>query len=303
MTSLVIVGNGFDRFHKLPTGYKDYKTFLEANHRDVLCAFEQFPYLHEDEKDRWGDVEETLTLTLYDECVEEALDAYPLDLFADNPGWNDPAIWIGTQTAFVKDFTGDLFLRWLHTIDVTKAKGEVLFPEASVFVTFNYTTTLEDRYGVPASRILHIHGSMGEATDSSTIQFGSPYNDPVKVRNDLEKQYGDDDFYGAMIWPCVLELEQYCEAGGKCLSDNYQALCDYINQWEIDRVIVFGHGFAGVDRPYYDDVLVPRLGKLPWTFVARSEDSARRAACFCHSVGIEDYSVVSSKDVSIVDLR
>lgn len=303
MTALVILGNGFDRFHKLPTDYGAYRKYLKANNWRVLSDYEEFPFLSEEEGDRWSNVEKTLTLTSYDECVDDALGAYPLDLFADNPGWNDPAIWISTQTAFVKDFTGDLFLRWLRTIDVTKAEGEVLFPEDSVFVTFNYTTTLEDRYGVPASRILHIHGSVSDVADSSAIQFGSPYNDPAKVGSDLKKQYGDDDYYGAMIRMCVLALEQYCEAGGKCLSSNYQALCDHISKWEIDRVIVFGHSFDGVDRPYYDDVLVSRLGKLPWTFVTHDEDSVWNAACFCRSAGIEDYSVVSNKDMSVVDLR
>lgn len=29
MTSLVIVGNGFDLFHHLPTSYKEYKSTIE----------------------------------------------------------------------------------------------------------------------------------------------------------------------------------------------------------------------------------------------------------------------------------
>ncbi len=339
MTTLVIVGNGFDRFHNLPTCYKDYRDFLLSNHKQLVTDFENFPFLENDGPERWSDVEKSLTLA-YEECLEDALDSYPLDLTADNPGWNDPTIWIEAQTDFIKDFTGELFFRWLLSIDVMQAENEVVFPSDAVFVTYNYTTVLEDVYGVPRSRIYHIHGSVDDVERTvllqndygtvptvaipedwdgmdvkifrdvhnqseipSVIQFGSPYNDSIQVRRDLERRYGHEDFYGAMIETCVVALERFCEAGSKSLSRNYRALEDFIARWEVSEVFVFGHSFDSVDRPYYEDVFVPVLGDKPWTFVVYGDNGVQRAEDFCLETGIDDYAFLSDKNKSVVNLR
>lgn len=339
MTTLVIVGNGFDRFHELPTGYENYRAFLLSNYARLVDDFECFPFLDNDGPERWSDVEKTLTLA-YEECLEDALGSYPLDLSADNPGWNDPTICIEGQTGFINDFTGELFFRWLLSVDVMQAENEVVFPSNSVFVTYNYTTVLEDVYGVSKSRIFHIHGSVDDverdallqndygtvpavvipddwdgmdveiARDehnqseiSSVIQFGSPSNDLIQVRRDLEKRYGREDFYGAMIETCVAALERFCEAASKCLSRNYKALEEFVGRWNIDRVVVFGHSFDSVDRPYYEDIFVPLLGDRPWTFIVYSDKGAQKAEDFCYEAGIGDFAFLSDKNKSVVDLR
>lgn len=339
MAALVIAGNGLDLFHGLPTAYRHYKEFLLSAYGQIVSDFEDFPFLSGAGLDRWSDVEATLALE-YQECLEDALDAYPLDLLADNPGWIDPAICIEAQTGFINDFTGELFFSWLCSVDVAKAKNEVIFPDDSVFVTYNYTTLLEDKYGVADPRVFHIHGKVdnvetsillnddlgivphayipddwdgmqveqprdehNQEVVSSEIQFGSPCNDPDSVRGDLERLYGGDDFYGARVEPCVTALEKYCKASSKRLTDNYPALVDFVERQDIGRVIVFGHSFDGVDKPYYEDVFVPRFSDRPWTFVAYSEGDIDAADDFCAEMGIGDCAVVSDRDVDVVDLK
>lgn len=316
MATLVIIGNGFDLFHGLPTAWNDYKGYLLSVYGQIVRDFEDFSYLNYAVLDRWSDVEAALALE-YQECLEDALESYPLDLSADNPGWNDPAIDIGIQTGFINDFTGELFLSWLFSVDLSQAKNEVVFPEDSVFVTYNYTTVLESRYGIPDRRILHIHGNVrnvetnillnddlgtvphayipddwdglqveefrdehNQEVVSSEIQFGSPCNEPARVRADLERMYGDDEFYGARVGLCVTALEKYCKAASKRLADNYPALTSFVGRQEVDRVIVFGHSFDGVDKPYYEDILVPRFSDRPWTFVAYNDEDADQAEVF-----------------------
>ncbi|WP_322150510.1 AbiH family protein [Paratractidigestivibacter sp.] len=316
MATLVILGNGFDLFHELPTAWKDYKGYLLNVHGQIARDFEDFPFLNSAVFDRWSDVEAALALE-YQECLEDALGSCPLNLLADNPGWNDPAIDIEVQTGFINDFTGELFLSWLFSIDLSQARNETVFPEDAVFVTYNYTTVLEDRYGIPDCRILHIHGKASNVETSillnedlgtvphayipddwdemqveefrdehnqevvsSEIQFGSPYNEPAKVRENLEGMYGDDDFYDVRVEPCVTALEKYSKAASKRLADNYPTLATFVERWEIDRVIVFGHSFCGVDKPYYEDIFVPRFGDRPWVFIAYNEGDADLAKGF-----------------------
>lgn len=45
MTTLYIIGNGFDLFHELPTRYKNYKDYLEETHPYLAQEYESFPFL------------------------------------------------------------------------------------------------------------------------------------------------------------------------------------------------------------------------------------------------------------------
>lgn len=339
MAVLFILGNGFDLYHDLPTRFCNYRDFLKRNHAQLIHDFESFPFLTSDQGEaRWGDVETALTLD-FDSCLEDALSAYPLDLFADNPGWNDPAIWIESETAFINDFTGKLFYRWLYSIDISAAKNRVVFPSESLFVTFNYTSTLEERYGVSDTDILHIHGHAQKKETStllphgtkgsnamanegqtepclqlanderdriigrSSIQFGSPYNRSEEIIREIEKQYGLDDFFGAYISPCINPLISFCKVAGKSLEENYGPLNSFLNTSAIQEVFVFGHSFDGVDEPYYSDVLIPRYKSLPWVFVVYDATSKDDVAIFCRMYNIMDYSIVFDKDIRLLDLR
>ena len=43
---LFVIGNGFDRGHGLPTGYWDFRTYLENLYPEFLYAFEQHYYIY-----------------------------------------------------------------------------------------------------------------------------------------------------------------------------------------------------------------------------------------------------------------
>lgn len=49
---------------------------------------------------------------------------------------------------YLKKLTRDRFREWVESIDVSKAKPALGLPDASSFITFNYTPTLEHVYGV-----------------------------------------------------------------------------------------------------------------------------------------------------------
>lgn len=323
MAILFVLGNGFDLYHCLPTRYVNYKSFLEKNHPGVADDFESLPYLYPAQGcDLWSDVESSLTLD-YEECLENALSSYPLNLGDDHPMWDDAAIWIDTETGFIDDFMGKLFHEWLCTIDVSMAKNFVIFPSGSLFVTFNYTRTLEKRYGVDNADILHIHGCLqdvnadvfslhstgttfqeraieerdgfgvqpvldmkGQGATGSSIQFGSPFNSGETVRRELEQRYETDELYGGHIDLCVDFLEHFCEVAGKNLNANYAPLSDFVDSRLIQAVCVFGHGFDGVDEPYYSNVLVPKFKKIPWTFVVYDEVSGNNVSHFCENTGL-----------------
>ena len=60
MSSLYIIGNGFDLQHGLHTSYWDYRCFLCENYPQTLLDFEYFPTINKDKKELWSDVKANL---------------------------------------------------------------------------------------------------------------------------------------------------------------------------------------------------------------------------------------------------
>lgn len=329
-STLFVIGNGFDKYHELPTAYKDYRGYLEEENPQLIEAIEDFRFLEIPIDGNWTNLEEALSMD-YESLIDEVLSyCYP-NVAEDHPGWDDALIEIEEETRFIYDFTGECFLRWIASINTRDAEPDVVFPTDSLFVVFNYTNTLEDVYRVPRDRILHIHGSLPTSNEffmmssdharvtpayipedldfpevlqrrdtfnqgvvAEHIQFGCPTINPEMIRIELEKQYGNDDFYGASIAPCVTEIVNYSEAAAKNLHDNYPALKEFLSDKDINTICIFGHSYTGVDEPYYRDVLIPAFQNCKWVFVAHGENAEETARWFCQENAIPNWRTIES---------
>lgn len=303
---LYILGNGFDVHHGLATRFRDYKDYLEENAGHLARDYERFAYFLEGEDtpdDRWTSIEETMRLD-YEELLFQCMDGLMPNMMDDNPGWDDPGIEVDNQTSFIFDFTGEQFARWLTTIDTSAASRDVHFSSDPVFITFNYTDTLERVYGFDENHILHIHGCINKIDGSDLLscdgtgihqafipedldvpevitrrdqfnnnaispkaQFGNPENNPQKVEKELIAQYEHDDLYGATIEHCVRSAVSCAEAAFKDIPGNIDNLNTFLDTYTIDRVCIFGHSFNGIDKPYYTQVFIPRFRNKHWDFV------------------------------------
>jgi hypothetical protein len=83
-------------------------------------------------------------------------------------------------TEFGEEFSSslaDVFCDWIkNDVSLERPKRTPpsiakLIQHCDAYLTFNYTTTLEDHFGVPDAKILHIHGT---AYSSSSPYFGCP---------------------------------------------------------------------------------------------------------------------------------
>ena len=50
-------------------------------------------------------------------------------------------------------------INWICSIDVMKSIGRLRLEKRSIYLTFNYTKTLESYYSIPPKRVFHIHGT------------------------------------------------------------------------------------------------------------------------------------------------
>lgn len=310
MMKLYIIGNGFDRHHNMPTGYNDYYKFLNNSYPSSIKEFESFKYIkgYDCEDIRWTDLEKALTLDAENLITDFINDYYPDPSSDSDYTYDEMRVEIENITQFIYNFTGLYFLEWIKSIIPSEYNVDyhLNLDSASLFITFNYTDTLESLYQIPSENILHIHGKNSDELSSkiiggnsyhpaktieeaelfdpipippinnhsvhSEIQFGSTQNDPKIIKKNLERKYLDDDFYGASISQGVNEIEKYCNASYKDLKANYPVLKEFITNKSITEVVIMGHSFDGIDEPYYSDILVPAFQDIKWTFYIHSDN-------------------------------
>lgn len=305
---LYICGNGFDQHHGLPTSYKKYKEYLKKNYPYVYCGYNNFPYLSESlNTDKWSDIEYALRID-YDEFFNQSVNELYPDMNDDSDSrWDNIDIDIENLTKFINDFTGKAFIEWISIAEKVPAVADLDLDNESLYINFNYTNTLQRLYNISEKSILHIHGSLrnidfndilgydvlpsflsveeaevlGAKVKSdewnndcirNEIQFGATGITTEQVRRDLSKQYENDDFYSVSIEPAIDKLIDFVEKSTKNPKKNFDALIDFIEEKEIDEVIVMGVSLGEADDIYYSIILVPKLKNIKWVFMLYGEN-------------------------------
>ena len=187
MKKLFIFGNGFDCAHDLPTSYLDFRKFL-INESQGVKSFYPETYINKDGEviadrkatskllvklidetagDDWGNFEEAMARYNYLDFFED------LDIVEAIESPNDDEMFRVVESR--KNLVGDLtkcvvevkrlFSEWIDQIKLNTTPQKrflKLFDENSLFLTFNYTDTLEKIYNISGSQICHIHGKHNE---------------------------------------------------------------------------------------------------------------------------------------------
>lgn len=322
---LYICGNGFDLNHGLPTSYNHYKKYLREKNPSLLQKYELFPYLNEtEEQSRWSDIEAALCID-YKELFQTSLENYYPDLTSDTDSrWYDIEIDIEELTRFINDFTGRCFFEWLWVAEEKEAKAKFNFEKDSIFINFNYTSTIQRLYGVSDSSVFHIHGALhglqgrdimqrdylpsvttieqAEVADiveadkwnsgyiRNEIQFGATGITSEEASADLIRQYESDEFFGASLEAAINTLVDFIDKSTKNPKNNYERLSTFLEDKQIDEVVIMGVSLGEADEPYYTNIIVPLLKDKKWTFMLHGDDS-NRIDNFISSHGIINFDI------------
>lgn len=167
--NLWIIGNGFDKYHGLPTGYNDFVQYLLNHGKEHLAVFlevlldrnllkslkgqnrnaaiDSLRSAHRaGESYLWSDFETNLGSIYHAQinCVR--------DMFNTNGQF-----WIRYVCECKKQFA-----KWANSIDKMHAERKIdirYFEDEDLFLSFNYTSFLEKLYNISPQRVLHIHGT------------------------------------------------------------------------------------------------------------------------------------------------
>ena len=241
MTTLFIVGNGFDIQNGLPTSYwyfyKNYSSRLDEH-------FSYFPEFFNDQE--WSNFEENLGRFDEDSFREnEAWEPSMDDMIESSKyvnGYNDE---ISQKTDELVSDIEDAFTTWIRGIDVRRATKFMDFPKGSKFINFNYTPTLQKVYSVPEEDVLHIHGKA-----HWNVIFGHGIgngNQSLSMEPNNNEPWFDEAYQ-----TLASVTDRFHKPVNEILNEHRKHLEQYD---DITKIVVLGHSVNDIDVPYFQCIL------------------------------------------------
>lgn len=281
--NLCIVGNGLDVAHKYKTRYSDFKLWMEhqlgssivpdnvPDLPDVVIGNHGEKFVDEDAAvkvlmwlfthnnvldDKWSNFEESLYNIDMEGVLEENswfVDDNSRDREGDINPFKQGAYYreIADSIRVCIQYTHVLFQRWIEGVDIKKTP---LLPSVkrlaveSLFLSFNYTETLEKLYNVPADNVCYIHGIRNNAYNMTKRSYLSTTKRLIIGHgNDLPKDYGGANVEAAEVFDEVIkDLRKHTD----CIIKNHSNFWHTIQKSNIDKIYSFGFSYGNVDLPY-----------------------------------------------------
>lgn len=310
---LYIIGNGFDIHHDRKTSYGNFYTWALENYgRDIADLEEKLGGLDED---WWSDFENNLAnINAYEISQNIAFENEPdlLDDYVDRQ-WNVAQIY--TEQLFDGVYTDIkmIFEEWIQNgIKKTNpAKLVSLKIKDSFFLTFNYSDTLEEFYGIPAHQILHIHGSIydktfiighGKTRDEISKENDYTTHPTAKVETDNEEdEYCDYEEEGLQLHE-QLALDAAIDGVAsqrKPVAEIIKENAKTFNSFSgVTDIHIYGFSFSDIDLPYINKIVQSiDKSKVTWEVSDfRDENKDKIEQYFkCHY--ITNYKIVALDDL------
>lgn len=329
MKNLIVVGNGFDIAHGINSRYSDFYMYLKSYEVQLIPMFPEYPQYArldsispEDRKkhdlieklekyickeDLWSSFEEALGNLDYEQLKEDNSD-YLIGPGSDE--WTDSAnhdyqYMIQEELKFTDDIDYQ-FKRWICNLN-TKVLPlpsvlnilNTCMRNTTVFLSFNYTNTLENIYGIAPNDILYIHGKVG---DSGKLVLGhhddSVWNvEKIDTSKMTEEQYNNYQEY--MMGEDFREVEtegiirDYFKITYKDTDKIiHQNKFFFAQLNDCDRVFILGHSLSDIDFSYFDEIKNMVMNNCMWYISCYSQEDINNANYFVRNLGIQNYQFI-----------
>jgi len=285
---LIIIGNGFDLMHDLPTSFTE-------NFKPIAQYFEQESgfwdyYGHGD--DLWSNFEIALGNPDFNELFEILSNYYP-DYLSDSESDRDGIITqvdlVGHLTDALNDFASAAE-EALYDIRPLKKVWNFFTPN-DYFVSFNYTSTLETIYDIRHSKVFYPHGKIKETELIMGYENGKFHPEPIyEVIQDRmpPKEYSNINEYLDNI------EDYYVRTAYKNLYDkvfNFNKtpkihdLVMFIEGLDVKEVVIIGHS-CKIDFAYFE-IINTYFKEIEWNFYYYSDEDLKYAELLCNHLGLD----------------
>ena len=276
MRTLYILGNGFDLHHGLDTRYQHFCFFLQDTNKELyesLITYFGLPDLDRTNAlsfadPQWKYFEEALSQLDTDSVMDRYSD-YAADIgspdFSDRE-WGAYAREIGW---FVDKITKGLFESFQTfirsvTYPETIESKKIQLVSDSLYLNFNYTTTLERYYGITQSSILYLHGKaednadlvLGHGVDPSN--FVTKEQEPPADYTDEMYELWREGMSDQFDYSTELAREELHLYFSDTFKDTDRVIKRYAALFQslttVDQVVILGHSLNDIDLPYIEHI-------------------------------------------------
>lgn len=274
-SELYIIGNGFDRAHGMPTEYVDFRRWLLKNNRfDVIQELQSaYPTKIKDDYLLWSEFEKALGEYDIDTVINWSLESLFLtEISLGNQLFNNS--FIDTQ---LPDIIDEAFTKWVRSILIATVKTYDNLPQDALYLTFNYTDTLEQLYHIPEQQILHIHGRAIKGDKlivghNRQINPADYWDDNIEMRKNNERMQR------------LTDMNTLCKPVFELIERNK---CFFEGLVNIKDIHIIGHSCEIVDYPYFRKVKESVPTDAWWHFNPYDmEDDVRRINLLIKAIGI-----------------
>ena len=283
MSSLFIIGNGFDIAHGIPTKYRDFREFIiksypEAiKYRDEVAFIEDIADVDTEEfaaeillstmdkvaGDDWSNFEEALAYVNFDHKFplpnhkENETEEEDNELMKNYPLYMDM---LTSGYIACSKYWQELFRLWIKEVqsniekDVFVSKGSLkeIFSSSDVFfLTFNYTKMLQHLYGI--KKVIHIHNRSGQK-----LIFGHG-QDNATYWNTAERVVMGSSFLDDML----MSFKKDTTSPFKKYNDFFKKLDS-----NVDAVYSYGFSYGKVDGVYIKEIIKRISPEATWYFTS-----------------------------------
>ena len=177
----------------------------------------------------------------------------------------------------ISEIVSNGFAEWAKSIEISRHKAISLNPN-SIFLTFNYTDTLEELYSVPEDHVLHIHGraSIGGPIIVGHQQLLEPL-DHLKRANDFRDNNN--------IINNIYDYNSLYKPVEKIIEKN-SPFFRTLNL--IENVVVIGHSCGCIDEPYFLRIQESIGNDAVWAFSYHNDEDLQRISTLCYHLNIEE---------------
>ncbi|MGN0066836.1 MAG: bacteriophage abortive infection AbiH family protein [Bacteroides sp.] len=252
MKNLYIIGNGFDKHHKIPSGYRDFHGWLNDKNPELV---EQIDELYGYSDDLWGNFEV--------ELGNLDIPSVASEIYADNQAdelsehyersFHAGAIVAGDTVGEIYNKIREMFPAWVKSLPAADTCKKIkIDKEDSFFITFNYTDTLLDVYGIPLDDILFIHGRASDSANRHLVLGHGKSRE--EIQREAEAKFDEETH------PAFIQTVEAVERQVNMMKKNTSRIIDD-NQstWEamkdVQHIYCYGLSMSPVDMPYLQKIV------------------------------------------------
>jgi len=293
MKRMLVIGNGFDVAHGIPSKYIDFREWLENESPETIEKMGcYFPDVLDEDNEWWNDFERNLDKIdaheKISECVNENYPDCASDDFRDRD-YHTAATIMEEEMKQLYQEIQQSFESWIMTLDLNKPPKFNL-RGFDFFLTFNYTDTLQRIYGINSKKIIYIHG---QANVSDRLIIGHnaiaehykpgielpPLQDPPdNLDSDDISDWYDEITDGYIATSTREAAEMVIRSFRKPtveIIDSYRLFFPTISR--LKEISFYGFSFADVDMPYINRMALFTDDEAIWKIYYYNQNDFERA--------------------------